>query len=207
MEIIVQNDIITLAIQPVQPEIYYKNYFQYSDIAQKASTFSNTHRRCEWLNTHDLLHQLIQPPVTYTYNSEGKPELLGTSLFLSITHSPHYSAVALSKTHRLGVDMEEDDADFIKASRKFLHATEKIWAAGQNDLLRAIWCAKESIYKMQINASPNFSIDYEIHPFTLNPTGTITATITTPIKRQINIYYCHRQNYFITWCFQNGIYK
>jgi 4'-phosphopantetheinyl transferase EntD len=200
VEIIVQNDILTLAVHPIQPEEFYRDYLQNKEISRKIMTFSNVHRRREWLNTHYLIHQLVHQITTYSYDDSGKPVIPEKNIELSITHSEHYSAIAVSKTHRLGIDMEEDHRSFIKASKKFLHPSETEWAAGKNELLRAIWCAKESIYKLLIPAVPNFSTDYQTIPFVLKRSGEMMINLTFPSTSKIEVNYMQNENYFVTWC-------
>lgn len=82
--------------------------------------------------------------VRLVHDSDGAPQLVGTPLHVSISHSRNFAAVMLSPQARCGVDIEEPRLAQLERVRcKFL--TPEELSAGV-DLLAA-WTAKEAVFK------------------------------------------------------------
>lgn len=83
--------------------------------------------------------------VRVVHDPDGAPELVGSDMHISISHSRGYAAVALHPSQRIGVDIEEPRPEQLaRVAKRFLSAAEApVWSA---DLLAA-WTIKEAVYK------------------------------------------------------------
>lgn len=79
------------------------------------------------------------------HDADGAPSIAGSPLNISISHSPHFAALAVDPNMRIGVDIEEPRiAQLGRVISKFLTDAEMpLWG---NQLLRA-WTAKEATFK------------------------------------------------------------
>ena len=73
---------------------------QYEVPAEEKQTyagFRNDRRRKEWLTVRILLREIAGPDVHIAYQPSGKPFLIGSDLFISITHTIGYVGIRLGK--------------------------------------------------------------------------------------------------------------
>lgn len=103
----------------------------------------------EWLSARLALKMLL-PNQTYTVTKDrfGKPHLDINGLHISISHAKGYGAAAISSKAPLGIDIEHERPQIHRIAHKFLHHSEKVWAADDTSKLTQIWCAKEALYKL-----------------------------------------------------------
>lgn len=92
-----------------------------------------------------LIADTIGSEVRLLHDADGAPLLAGSNLHISISHSPHFAAIALDEHNRIGVDIEEPRLEQLgRVISKFLAPEElPLW---QSQLLRA-WTAKEATFK------------------------------------------------------------
>ncbi len=81
-----------------------------------------------------------------------KPFLPDERYHFSISHCGDYAAAIVSRTHRVGVDVEETEDRILKIKDKYLSREEQARfipdpAAPDNRVLTLLWSAKESVYK------------------------------------------------------------
>ena len=79
-----------------------------------------------------------------------KPYLEKEQYHFSISHCGHFAAAIVSKTHRVGVDVELVTPRIESIRHKFLSQTEYKLALGDRtptEMLTQIWSAKEAIFK------------------------------------------------------------
>ncbi len=81
-----------------------------------------------------------------------KPFLAGEGYQFSISHCGDYAAAIVSRTHRVGVDVEETKDKILRIKDKYLSAGEqKLFipdpATPDFRLLTLLWSAKESVFK------------------------------------------------------------
>ena len=81
-----------------------------------------------------------------------KPYLAGERYQFSISHCGDYAAAIVSRTHRVGVDVEETKDKIIRIKDKYLSPGEqKLFipdpATPDSRLLTLLWSAKESVFK------------------------------------------------------------
>ena len=106
-------------------------------------------KRKEWLSARLALKALF-PNQLYEVKKDqfGKPHLSFDGVEISISHAKNFGAAAYSLNGPIGIDIEHDRDQITRIAHKFLHPTEKPWAANQVDKLTQIWCAKEALYKL-----------------------------------------------------------
>lgn len=135
------------------------------------------HCRLNGMSGHEagreLLRQLYReetgedlPEILTT--DRGKPFFADSSLYFSISHTPHHAFCVLSE-HNVGIDAEEADRKInLKLSEKILSPVEKLQFDASDDKSRALlafWVLKEAAVKLSgegLRGYPNhtnFSLD------------------------------------------------
>jgi phosphopantetheinyl transferase len=165
--------------------------------------FRNHARKLEWLSVRNLINELRGEPSRIIYNADRKPFLLDNSSNISISHSRNLTAILLSRTMRVGIDLEYMSHKISRVADRFIGETEKI--TGDPALLRyhlyIHWCAKEALYKICDKKDINFRKNLRIKPFEPRERGILQGTVD-------NIYgvetfpmeYFRMDEYVIVWC-------
>jgi len=193
MEIIVQNEHIVIAVEKIQNLEFYKSYLENKQISDKLESILSVKRKCELLNNYYMIHKLTNTLQTYSYNKYNKPITDKTRHFVGISHSNNYTAIALSQKNIIGIDIEENNRDFVKISRKYLNEEEKIFAT-DNYNCQLIWCAKEAIYKLLDESSNNFAEDYKV--IDINDDSIYLEYKKSKI---FTVNFLRNENYLLTW--------
>lgn len=84
------------------------------------------------------------------YDDFGKPHLKNGN-FISITHSYEFTAIIISETIAVGVDIEKQREKILKIAPKFTPLKEYRTLANDDAVMRKltiVWGAKESLYKI-----------------------------------------------------------
>lgn len=124
-------------------------------------TCKDSHRQKQFLLgraalRHVLSHSLDVHPekIRITLGEFGRPELdpQQDDLSFNLSHSAEFSVIALSKTDRVGIDMEliKDDIDSLDVGRSVLSGREMDLlrqSDGDVDLFFRLWTAKEAVLK------------------------------------------------------------
>ena len=134
--------------------------------------FGNEKRRTEWLTTRVLLRELLNTGATIGHDADGKPYLIDSDDFISISHSKNMVAVMVAKQN-LGIDIEQITPRTTKVRHKFLTGNELDWC--KTDIEHTlVWTVKEAAYKLigsglehtevEIEHNPNFTqvADYNV---------------------------------------------
>jgi phosphopantetheinyl transferase len=100
---------------------------------------------------------------------------------ISISHSFDYAAVMVSKTKKVGVDIELIKHRIKSIKHKFLSDLELAQKQiGDNtDGLYVAWCTKEAIYKWNGTKGLEFKKHIHIKPFKLKEAGCLQALVET----------------------------
>lgn len=165
--------------------------------------FKNESRKLEWLSVRKLLAILTKnDEVKIIYNEERKPFLSDNSFNISISHSHNFTSIMLSKTKKVGIDLEYMSHRIAKIENKFINESEVI--TSHPDLkkyhLYIHWCAKEALYKICDKHDINFKENIIINPFHPSVKGLIKGTVTNPlIQQEFELQYFRLQNYIIVW--------
>lgn len=142
-------------------------------------------RRKQWLSCRRLLAELLPGEnTTLVYDAFGKPQLENGKYTISITHSGIYSAVILSRTTPVGIDIEKIKDRIERVKDKFLSKEEidRIGPDARLEKLYICWGVKETLYKLYGKPEVEFGKDIQTDPFEYNPggTGELRAMMRTP---------------------------
>lgn len=171
------------------------------------------HKRLQHLAGRLLLKELYPEfPVELIQVADTKKPFLENEPFhFSISHCGDYAAAIVSKTHRVGVDVELLNEKIEQIQHKFTddYELEKIRTAsgGQNSSrpmrdkiqnLTLCWSVKESVFKWWGNGRVDFKRDIVIRSITgLHEQGIVTCIFKNEFE--LHVHYLLFNNNFLTW--------
>jgi 4'-phosphopantetheinyl transferase len=130
--------------------------------ARACALLAPAHRR-RFIASHGAVrvilgHRLGAPPASlrWRYGHNGKPELTGTPVHVSLSHSGGLTALALADRRRVGVDVQHIRAGLAAArmAARFYPPAEARFVmagggpAGQADRFTRLWARKEACLKV-----------------------------------------------------------
>lgn len=121
------------------------------------------------------------------YDNLGKPHLKDGN-YISITHSFIFSAIIISSTTQVGIDIEKQRDKILRIAHKFTTTEDYDHLTNDKDLVRKltiVWGAKESLYKIYEQEGLSFLQHIYVEDFTFDDLQT-TATVT--FKENKNSY-------------------
>lgn len=168
----------------------------------KLDSFKNLSRKLEWLSVRNLINNLLPENNRIIYNSENKPFLKGNTYNISISHSYNLTSIFLSRSKRVGIDLELMSHKISTLSHKFINSQEMVTS---NPEMRRYhlyihWCAKEALYKICDKQDINFKENLTIFPFEPGEKGTIKGRVLN--KRGVEDFilkYTKYKDYAIVW--------
>ncbi len=135
-------------------------------------TISHPQKKREWLAGRVLLAQIVAEAGEVfqgTWKDEhGKPFLIGSPHYISITHTFDYVAAVIHPTLPVGIDMEKMDDKLLRTARKYLNKNEMDEAGDSLSTLCTYWCAKEALFKLNGRNKVSFKNAIRIQPFLQN---------------------------------------
>lgn len=170
---------------------------------ERLESFKSDARKLEFLSVRALLRNLTGNKETIVYNSKRKPFLKSGSHFISISHSFHYTSILLSKSKRVGLDLEYMSHKISSIAHKFINDQEFITDDPDNKRyhLYIHWCAKEALYKICDKQDINFKQNLIINPFEFDDSGDIDGIVTNKYgSEKFKIHYFKRDRYAVAWC-------
>ncbi len=119
-----------------------------------------------------LLNQLLGKQVEVEYNADGKPNIKGIDVEVSMSHSQERVAVMLSPK-KAGLDLQEIHPKIERIIHKFLSQEEldSLDEAYRVEHSHVFWCAKEALYKVYSKRGLIFSEQILITPFQYSDEG------------------------------------
>lgn len=149
-------------------------------------------KRLEYVSARHLVHLLTgldhRNPIHTGLT--GKPIFLwDPTLHLSISHSHHYAAAILSKTSKVGIDIQLIVPQMRKVAKRVFSSTELSFASSENELemLHILWGIKEAVYKAFGLGGIDFKNQISVHLFIYQyPKGSFKADL---IKENQTITY------------------
>jgi 4'-phosphopantetheinyl transferase len=127
---------------------------------------SDLHQR-GFMSVRHLLKEVGYTDDDLLYDGYGKPHLKDGK-FISITHSFIFSAIIISETQPVGIDIEMQRDKIVKIAHKFTPIEEYKSIANHDALvskLTIVWGAKESLYKIYGKKKLNFLENIYIEDF------------------------------------------
>ncbi|WP_373511556.1 4'-phosphopantetheinyl transferase superfamily protein [Persicitalea sp.] len=136
------------------------------------SAISHPQKKREWLAGRVLLAKIVAEAGEVfqgTWKDEhGKPFLIGSQHYISITHTFDYVAAVINPKSPVGIDMEKKDDKLRRTARKYLNENEMLEAGDYLSTLCTYWCAKEALFKLNGRNKVSFKNNIEIQPFAHN---------------------------------------
>lgn len=122
------------------------------------------------------------------YDENGKPHLKDGK-YISITHSFTFSAVIISEG-MVGIDIEKQRDKITMIAHKFIDYEFNYLNEVDVDYIKkltAIWCVKESLYKLYATPGLSFKKHCLVIPFSINDTTTVAWIDYKNRKQRYNI--------------------
>ncbi|WP_046743072.1 4'-phosphopantetheinyl transferase family protein [Kordia zhangzhouensis] len=134
---------------------------------------SEIHQR-GFLSVRHLLAELGYSDFDLFYDERGKPHLKDGK-HISITHSFIFSAIIVSDTIPVGIDIEKQRDKILRIAHKFTPLEEYNTIANHEALVRKVtivWGGKESIYKVYAEKGLSFLKHIDIDDFSMDASHT-----------------------------------
>jgi len=214
MPIFFQQDIddsTRLAIWRIEEE---ENFFLQHVPLQRDIT--HPHKRLQHLAGRYLLQYLFADfPINLIKIADTrKPYLEDEAYHFSISHCSSYAAAIVSKTKRVGVDIEVPTPKVEKIKHKFLHDAEINWQLAVNlkmaenpnlvtyqpiNLLTLLWSAKEAVFKWWSYGNVDFSEMIRLQPFTMRSEGLIDSSFIAEETHSLQLHYKIFDSFCLAW--------
>jgi phosphopantetheinyl transferase len=144
-------------------------------------SLSKEKRNLHWLATRVLLRKMLNTTeyIDCQADENGKPILINHPHHISLSHSYDYAAVMISKTKKVGIDIEIIKNKIDRVKHKFLNTEELAFINSENavEQLYACWCAKEALYKLNGKKETSFKDHIHLSSFEYQDAGEIEAII------------------------------
>lgn len=124
-----------------------------SIMEQVEEKFRCLERKIEFVAVRVLLYHLLEKEKRIEYFSSGRPYLSDECLFISISHTQGYVALALSEIMPIGIDIERYGTKINKVKDRIVGIEEH--ADSLYELLLH-WSAKESVFKVLDTSGVDF---------------------------------------------------
>lgn len=168
----------TLLLEPIAPLEELEREADKRDMDSVAE-FSSPSRRAERLAWRRVMRR-IAPDVEVEYDASGAPYIKPSSTsadgsnipytHISVSHCRDVVAVALSNV-RCGVDVERLNRNFERVAERYITSEERQLCL-EEWWLAAVWCAKETLYKIAGREGVDFR-----HDMTIEALDTTSHTI------------------------------
>ena len=174
-----------LAVVPVQREI------------------KHWHKRLQHLAGRLLLKEMYPDfPVELIQIADTKKPFLENEPFhFSISHCGDYAAAMISKTHRVGVDVELLNEKIEQIQHKFTSDEEQGKIQNSKFKIQNLtlsWSVKESIFKWWGRGQVDFKKDISLKSMTGQPEQGVVHCIFKE-KFELHVHYLFFNNNFLTW--------
>lgn len=134
---------------------------------------SEIHQR-GFLSVRHLLAEFGYTDFDLYYDDKGKPHLKDGK-HISITHSFQFSAIIVSASTPVGIDIEMQRDKIVRIAHKFTPLEEYKTIANHDALVRKltiVWGGKESIYKVYAEKGLSFLKHIDIDNFSMDESHT-----------------------------------
>jgi len=166
---------------------------QYSEALSK---LTSQKKQNEFIATRIIHHFVFNHSEIIRYNNSAPFFCDSTSI--SISHSNNLIAIAYSKAHRIGIDLEKESTRIKKIAHKILHPDEskyleELSLVDKHIYLNKIWTVKEACYKACYTNSYSFKTYKTEQLFDENASCTIIETkenFKLYFKRLEKFYFC-----------------
>ena len=160
-------------------------------------------RKVEKLTTRILINLLQKGEAEMKYNDNGKPYLVSSSEYISVSHTQCCIAVAIS-SRPIGIDVERIATKVLALKEKFLSVSEIQSIDSNKELIHTLllWSAKESIFKLMDATGVDFKKSIHIKKFIPEVSGLFVIGESHTQKHNFyTIFYKVYPQYVLTICF------
>lgn len=190
------NDTTRLGIWKIEEneEFFKGNVPQHRDV-------THPHKRLQHLAGRFLLQFLFAdfPYEMVQVAETRKPFLADERYHFSISHCGDYAAAIVSRTHRVGIDIEIPVDKIERIRNKFLSQEEMTRLKVGDDLtqLTALWSAKEAVFKWYGEGKVDFKehIQLQARHFDTQQIDTVF----TPRNKELTIQYRLLEQLVLAW--------
>ena len=167
-----------------EEEDWFFNQWQFSPEENLHFNKLKGRKRLEYVSARHLVHLLtgLDHRMPIHTDLAGKPVfLLDPNNHLSISHSHQYAAAILSKTSKVGIDIQLIVPQMRKVAKRVFSSTELSFASTENELemLHILWGIKEAVYKAFGLGGIDFKNHIRVHPFNFQyPKGSFKVGLT-----------------------------
>jgi len=173
-----------------QADDLYKQLQLDEDEKAYVEKLSHSKRYLHWLGTRVLLRKMLSTDeyIDCKVDAHGKPYLVNLPYHISLSHSFDYAAVMISKTHKVGIDIEQIKEKVERIATKFMRADELSFIGEDKKIehLYVCWCAKEAVYKCNGQKEVSFVDNIFLAPFNFEHHGVLNANLH---KNELNLDY------------------
>jgi 4'-phosphopantetheinyl transferase len=168
--------------------------------------FTSEARKIEFLSVRILLKALIGVCGPIVYSDHKKPYLHQSNYRISVSHSKKLTSIMLSKTKKIGIDLEYMSHKISKVQHKFINEDEYITSdeSKKKYHLYIHWCAKEALFKICDKQDINFRRNLTIEPFEPSEYGIIYGWVDNKFWHdKFELNYFTINNYVVVYCYKN----
>jgi 4'-phosphopantetheinyl transferase EntD len=168
--------------------------------------FKSDARKIEFLSVRVLLKTLHGTSGPIVYSDKRKPYLHQSNYRISISHSRNLTAIMLSKTKKIGLDLEYMSHKIGDIEKRFINEDEKITDNPEKRKFHLYihWCAKEALYKICDKQDINFRKNLTIEPFEPEEFGVIYGWVDNKFWHdKFRLNYFTINNYVVVYCCKN----
>lgn len=170
-------------------------------VARLSTMKSELHRR-GFLSVRQLLLKAGYRACDLYYDSYGKPHLRDGKQ-ISITHSFNYSAIIVSDTIKVGIDIEKQRNKIGFIAEKFIGYE---FAYLEKEMIReltVVWCIKESLYKVFATHGMSFKQHTKVIPFDIKQKNTQAWIIYKDQILKYNSYFLEFDGFTCAYALEN----
>ncbi|KAA6315325.1 hypothetical protein EZS27_034198 [termite gut metagenome] len=164
--------------------------------------FRVAYRRLEWLSVRVLLYRLLNEEKEVAYYATGKPYLSDNSYHISISHTRGYVVIILSRTVKVGIDIEQYGERVQRVTHKFMRKDESLSIYSDSEIWSLLlhWSAKEVMIKCIDAMGIDFREHLRIYPFQVQKEGSFHAKeYRTSEQQDFLIHYLVHPEFVMTW--------
>lgn len=184
----------------------YESYAPYLAMLYKNDsnlfeTLQTDKRRWEFVFTRVIIQQKFSnEQIVLSYTSQGKP-LLSNGFHISISHSKKHIVILLSSKYQVGVDIQYLDAKILKAPDYFLQEEELKLIANDDvmESMHAVWCGKESMYKLYSELDLNMKTDIGLKSIDKQRKTLVFEVLVNKKPTHTTIYYLINSLYVLAY--------
>lgn len=180
----------------------------FSSTVKIQKEITHPHKRLQHFAGRHLLQYMYPdfPVPAIRLTSANKPYLPDNNYQFSISHCRDYAAAIVSKTERVGIDIEYEDEKLYRLQHKFLNKKELSYLDDNHVLkkLVVLWSIKEAMFKWWGQGGVDFRKNLLIDDFVLSENGKGNAIFNKEnFCQPLLFHYCFLEKLCLVWIGDN----